>query len=485
MNNLIDIYHNLNFDLVIPSLVLIIGALVILILDLIKPKLPKILYLVLALITFAISAHFLYHMNVTSMKGFYGLIRETGISKIFFMLMIITSALFLPIQLRRKKSNEDLFNAEYFGLYLLMISLFSFVIISTNLIVILLSIEAGSFILYTLIAMYNTNRSVESAIKYYTLGSVATGFFAFAIAIFYYLTGSVDYYSVLQSLTSARFNGLLVILAYLFLLVLIAFKLGLLPFHSWMPDVYEGANPPMTAFMSVVIKVPVIFILLNFFVLFVHFLNINIIKQILYIIIVLSMLYANFAALVTKDVKRMLAYSSIVHSTFLLTLVFTGKLSSFFVAGKYIFILAITNYAILAIIALLNSKDEKTPYSKFDGLIYSNPYYSVVLIISVLSLIGVPPFGLFFAKVSVLMALFSSNLSFLAIIVLISSVISVYYYVRVLVHVFKKDELAIKQITVENSNIYIKIYLAFLTILIVFLAFYLQYINEFIAHLLH
>ena len=183
-----------------------------------------------------------------------------------------------------------------------MIAGFLFMVSSNNLLIIFLGLEISSLCLYTLIALHNKAKSVEAAIKYFAMGSLSAGFFAMAIAMFYLATNSIDIARIGVVIKDLSLNqNLIILLGCVFIASAIGFKLSLIPFHTWIPDVYEGSNAPLAGYMSIVPKVAGFIVALRIFAML-EGSGISWIKDMLYIIAVLTMSLANIMALVQKDV---------------------------------------------------------------------------------------------------------------------------------------------------------------------------------------
>jgi len=319
-------------------------------------------------------------------------------------------------------------------------------------------LETASLALYTLIAMHNRDRSFEAAIKYFTMGAMAAGFYTFGAMIFYALTGSVEIHKITESLVANNFQPIsAVLLAVVFMLGAIGFKISLVPFQTWVPDVYEGASAALAGYMSIVPKIAGFVVAMRLFEFLVHA-NIPWVQDILWWVAVLTMTLTNMMALVQKGVKRMLAYSSISHAGFAMSAVLIGTTQANSALFLYWILFTFTNLG--AFTMLWVSRHRVTgntfgtrfdhPYEKFSGMIKIMPLNAVIMAIFMLSLAGVPPFSLFWGKMYLMSSAVNAGFVTLAIIMGINSAISVYYYLKLIVYMFLKEP------TTNDGTIYMK-----------------------------
>ena len=438
-------FDSLNLISMSPMFVILLGALAILCIDLVKPNLDKTLYVVLTMLTLFIALGATLSLNINE-RGLFDTILIDGVSVLGQTLIIVGSMLFIPLALTKRKFH-DFSYPEFFSLFLFMVFGFQFMAASDNLILIFVGLETGSLALYTLIAMHNTKLAHEAAIKYFTMGALAAGFFTMGAAIIYATTGSVEMYSIAKVFQDRIGDvGIIVpiIGGALFMIVAIGFKVSLIPFHMWTPDTYEGASAPMAGYMSVVPKVAMMVVAIRLFGIYME-LNIDIIKITIIVLAIITTTLANMMALVQKDVKRMLAYSSISHAGFVLVAIALdttkGYSSIFLYYGLFMF----TNLGAFTMLWISRHKYNvhhdrfHHPYSKFAGMIKITPVAAVIMAVFMLSLAGVPPFSLFWGKLYVLSAIVDSGYYGVAIIMALNSAIAVYYYLKLVVYMFLKS----------------------------------------------
>jgi len=432
----------LNLPSLVPMLVAIIGALVILCIDLVTKNLHKSLYVMLSILVILIDLGTLIGYSGAT-RGFFDVMLMDGISILAQMIILVASGLFIILALSQQRFHEYRY-PEYFALFLFMIAGFQFMVASDNLILIFVGLETASMALYTLIAMHNRDKSTEAAIKYFTMGALAAGFFAFGSMIFYGLTGSVELGQISASLVASDFaNYPIVLLGVVFIIGGLGFKLSLVPFHTWAPDVYEGSSSAMAGYMSVVPKIAAFVVALRFFEIFVSVDNAWV-EMVLYIIVITTMTIPNMVALVQKDVKRMLAYSSISHAGFVMGAILVGTTQATESLFLYWILFLFTNLGAFAMLWVNRTKNDHGfqsdhPFEKFSGLIKIAPVPATIMGLFLLSLAGVPPFSLFWGKMYLIGATVNGGYILLALIMALNSAIAAYYYLKLIVYMFLKE----------------------------------------------
>ena len=432
----------LNLPSLAPMLVAIVGALAILCIDLATKNLHKSLYVMLTILFLLIDLGTVVGYTGAT-RGFFDVMLMDGIAILAQIVILVASALFIILALSQQRFHEYRY-PEYFALFLFMVAGFQFMVASDNLILIFVGLETASMALYTLIAMHNRDKSTEAALKYFTMGAMAAGFFAFGSMIFYGLTGSVELGQISASLVASDFaNYPLVLLGVVFILGGIGFKLSLVPFHTWAPDVYEGSSAAMAGYMSIVPKIATFIVALRFFEIFVIVDN-QWVNFILYITVVITMTLPNMVALVQTDVKRMLAYSSVSHAGFVMGAILVGTTQATEGLFLYWILFLFTNLGAFSMLWINRTKNSHGfqsdhPFEKFSGLIKISPVTATIMALFMLSLAGVPPFSLFWGKMFLIGATVNAGYMVLALIMALNSAIAAYYYLKLIVYMFLKD----------------------------------------------
>ena len=368
-------------------------------------------------------------------NAFYNTIRVDTFS-VFFHVVVLLIALVVSLTSLEYLEVQRIRSGEYYALVLFGTVGMMLMSSAVELVLIFIALEISSISTYILAGMRRrAAESAEASLKYFLLGSFATAFFLYGVALVFGATGTTNVYGIAQYLQTQ--SSLLVYLAVGLMFVGLGFKVASAPFHVWTPDVYEGAPAPVVAFMSTGPKAAAFAVLLR--VLFATgapgwF-------WMIWISAVLSMTLGNIGALVQQNVKRLLAYSSIAHAGYLLVAFAAaqqvGISAAIFYAASY----AAMNVGAFAVISHFASTGEKyVTLDDYAGLGRRSPLLAAILTIFLLSLIGIPVTGGFFAKFYVFSAALQSHLVGLTIIGVMNSAIAAYYYLRVIVYMYMRDE---------------------------------------------
>jgi NADH-quinone oxidoreductase subunit N len=279
------------------------------------------------------------------------------------------------------------------------------------------------------------------------MGALAAGFFVMGSAVIYALTGSVELYQV-SNVLQGRVDEPGIMIAILggsiLLMAAFAFKLSLFPFHTWTPDVYEGASAPLAGYMSIVPKIAAFVVAMRIFGMYID-LGISWVSTMIIAMAVLTMTLANIMALVQEDVKRMLAYSSISHAGFVMAAIALDTTKGNTGVFLYYALFMFTNLGAFAMLWISRHKNRvfhqryDHPYEKFAGLIKIMPMGAVVMALFMLSLAGVPPFSVFWGKIYIMSAAVDAGYVWLAVVMGFNSAIAAYYYLKLIVYMFLHD----------------------------------------------
>ncbi len=443
---------SLNLATLTPMAILVFGALAIICVDLFVKKLDKSFFVMFTLLFLLLDFTALIGLDGPT-RGFFDVMLVDGMSVLAQGIILISSALFIITALSNKPFKE-LDKAEYYALFLFMIVGFQFMVATDNLILIFLGLETASLSLYTLIALHNRSKAFEAAIKYFTMGALAAGFFAMASLILYALTGSVELAVISKVLVARGFApGAFTLAGVVFMLMALGFKLSIVPTHTWTPDVYEGSSAPLAGYMSVVPKIAGLVVAIRFFDIFLSS-QIQWVQDILILMAVLTMTLANITALVQEDVKRMLAFSSIAHAGFVLTAVMVGGTQSNSAIFLYWILFMFTNIGAFTMLWIARHKRNlwdsryQHPFTKFSGMVKVAPMMATVFAIFMFTLAGMPPFSVFWGKLYLISSVVNSGHVILAVIMVVNSAIAVYYYMKLIVYMFLKDPIT------EDGNVY-------------------------------
>jgi len=355
----------------------------------------------------------------------------------YFKILILISSLFVLNSSKNFIIENKLDKFEYPIIILLSILGMFFMVSSNDLILFYLGLELQSLSLYILASIDRDNlRSTESGIKYFVLSALSSGLLLYGCSLLYGFTGSTNFDTIAEQLNTENVGA---VFAMVFILVGLAFKVSAVPFHMWTPDVYEGAPTSITSYFAVVPKVAGLALLIKF--MFIPFSNILLEWQTIIIFIsIASMILGAVAAMVQKNLKRLLAYSSIGHIGYALAGVATGVISGYQSAIIYISIYVIMNIGAFSCLYLLKKDGQyKENISDLSGISKKHPVLAISFLIILFSLAGVPPLGGFFAKFYVFVAVLEQQMYTLAIIGLVTTVMSAFYYLKIIKTIYFDD----------------------------------------------
>jgi NADH-quinone oxidoreductase subunit N len=385
----------------------------------------------------------------------------------FFKLLIILSSLFIvyfSVTSDEVAQSSDR-HGEYYTLIFGMILGMFFMVSAADLILIYLSLELVSLSSYVLAGFTkNSLRNSEASLKYVIYGSVASGIMLFGISLLYGMTGTTNIYEINHVLQNGSFNTLTMLLSGLLIFTGIGFKISAAPFHFWTPDVYEGAPVTITAYLSIASKAAGFALLIRFiritFVVGVdqngywHLVNLIDWKSIIVVISILTMTLGNFAALWQSNMKRLLAYSSIAHAGYILLGLAVLSNEGLTAILIYFGIYAFMTLGAFFVVMLIANKLGTEELDDYKGLGYSSPWLGISIAIFLVSLTGLPPTAGFIGKLYLFIALVDAKMIIVAVIALLNSVVSLYYYIKVLKNMYLvKVEVEKPALNVSFANI--------------------------------
>ena len=425
MNPVPDIYR------ILPEVILTLTGVAVMLIDAsLPPALPRRPLGWIAAIgtTMALWAS-LWQLSLPQGTGFFSTV-ETSAFTIFFHVLIcgiVLVALLLSLDTLPEDSHHQ---GEYYALIVFGAVGMCLLTGAVELLVVFIALEISSISTYILAGYRkNTARGPEAAIKYFLLGSFATAFLLYGVALTFGATGTTQIYEIARLAPTAQ-NHSLILAGSALMLVGILFKVSAAPFHVWTPDVYEGAPSPVVALLSTAPKAAAFALLLR--VIYEIFPSLHgLWAPLMWFVAVLSMTVGNLAALRQENVKRMLAYSAIAHAGYLLAAFAGLGTTGIAAASFYIAAYAAMNVGIFAVITLVSGYDEQLPFVQdFRGLIFRSPLLGSLLIFFLVSLVGIPFTGGFFGKFYSFTAAVGGGAIWLAIIGLLNSGLAAAYYLR-------------------------------------------------------
>mgnify|MGYP001438451855 FL=1 len=372
--------------------------------------------------------------------GFYELVVTDRLAT-YLKSLILFSAIIVLIISEKYRSIENLYIFEYPLLILFSILGMLVMLSSNDFITLYLGLELQSLALYVLASTKKDSlKSSEAGLKYFILGALASGFFLFGASLLFGITGTTSYTVLSFNTLNPNEVSLLLIFSVVLIISSIAFKLSIAPFHMWTPDVYEGAPTSITAFFAIVPKIAAIGVLMR--ILYIALIDIHVVwLQLVLVLGLLSIFVGAFGALLQKNIKRLMAYSAISNIGYIFLALSLGSQLGLEASLIYITVYSISSIGVFTFI-LSMEKDNimLDEIASFSGLSKSNPFYAVCLSILLLSMAGLPPLAGFIAKFYVFKAVVISGYMWIAVIGIIGSVISAYYYLNI-IKVMYLDEL--------------------------------------------
>ncbi len=334
---------------------------------------------------------------------------------------------------RQYLAERGLFKGEFYTLVLFAVLGMMVMISAHSMLTIYLGLELLSLALYALVALQrDSSVAVEAAMKYFVLGALASGMLLYGMSMIYGATGSLDLTEISQHISQVQEKDLVLLLGAVFIVVGLAFKLGAVPFHMWVPDVYHGAPTAMTLFIGTAPKIAGFALIMRLLVDGLGDLHFYW-QDFLIALAVMSMIVGNVVAIAQTNIKRMLAYSTIAHMGFLFLGILSGTAEGYSASMFYTITYAIMGLASFGMIILLSrSGFEADNLSDFKGLNERSPWYAFMMLIVMLSMAGVPPALGFYAKLSVLQAVVNAGFVWLAVLAVIFSIVGAFYYLRII-----------------------------------------------------
>ena len=464
---------NLNF--IYPELFIALSIMFLLILGVFKKNSSNLIYnlsTIFLLVTLVLIFSFPIQTEINLFNESY----KIDYLSTFMKILTMISGFFVLIASSRYLKVLKIFQIEYSILILCSILGMMVMISSNDLIVFYVGLELQSLAMYVL-ASFNREqvKSSEAGLKYFVLSALSSGLLLYGCSLVYGFSGSTNFIVISDNINSSQYS---LTFAIVFILVGLAFKIAAVPFHMWAPDVYEGSPTSVTLFFAVVPKIAALTVFIRF--LYVPFLNmIDQWQMIIIFLAVASMVFGAVAAIGQKNLKRLVAYSSIGHMGYALAGLSTGTNEGIQSSILYITIYFIMNLSLFCCLFMLKRNDKY--YEKIEdlsGLSKNHPLLSLSLLIVLFSLAGIPPLAGFFAKFYIFKAVIEQSMFFLAIIGLLSTVIGAFYYLRIIKVIYFDHE---KEKYDMDSNIGLKISLTLSTLLILLYFIYPSKLIEIVS----
>ena len=328
--------------------------------------------------------------------------------------------------------DRGIYRAEYFVLVLIAVLGMMVMASASHFLSLYLGLELLSLSLYTLVALQrDSNTAVEAAMKYFVLGAVASGMLLYGMSLIYGATGSLDIKTISEAIQGMESDDVILMLGLIFIVVGLGFKLGAVPFHMWIPDIYQGAPTSVVLFISTAPKLAAFAMIIRLLVDGFQSLSVNW-SDMLTILAVLSMALGNIVAIAQTNLKRMLAYSAISHMGYFLLGIISATPNGYSGSLFYVMVYAFTGLAAFGMIMLMSRVGfEADEISDYRGLNREHPWFAFMIALVMFSMAGLPPTIGFYAKLSVIQALVDVNMIWLAVTAVLLAVIGAFYYLRV------------------------------------------------------
>jgi len=333
---------------------------------------------------------------------------------------------------------NDLHKGEYYLLGLFGLLGMMIMISANSLLTMYLGLETLALSLYALVAIDRNNvTAAESAMKYFVLGAIASGCLLYGISWVYGVTGSLQFPDIAAAIAAdPSLNSLPLWFGLTFLIVGIAFKFGAVPFHMWLPDVYQGARTPVTVYIATAPKLAALALTLRILVDGLGALHETWASMVM-VVAVLSLLVGNIVAIAQTNIKRMLGYSTIGHVGFILLGVFCGTGDGYASALFYTLTYVVAAAGAFGVIIVMSRRGyEAENLTDFNGLNARSPWFALMMMFLMFSMAGVPPFVGFFAKLNVISAVLASGYPGLAVLMVLASVVGAFYYLKVIWYMY-------------------------------------------------
>jgi len=437
-----DLFVNLNA--VLPFTILMVWAMVLLLVDLVIPRRQKGITAALAALGLLVALVLTILRPADGRTAFVDMIIVDGFATFLNVIFLVSGILGVAVAYDYLK-RMGIERGEYYSLLLFSITGMMLMAHAADLIIVFLALELLSIPLYVL-SGFDPDRitSEEAALKYFLLGAFSTGFVIYGVALIYGATGSTNMSAILATLMQSEVNMTLLAIGTALVLIGLGFKVAAVPFHMWTPDVYQGAPTAIVAFMAVGAKAGGFAALLRLFFIALPQLDIDM-TPILWGVAALTMILGNVVAIAQSNMKRLLAYSSIAHAGYILMALVPMEqeiVAQNAVASALFYLLAygVTSFAAWAVvIALEQAEGYGLDLRDYAGLGRKYPIYAAAMAIAMFSFAGVPPTIGFVGKFYLFRTVLEGGFVWLAVIGVLTSVISAFYYLRVVIVMYMQD----------------------------------------------
>ena len=464
-----------NLNLIFPEIFISLAIMFLLIVGVFKKNSSNLIYN-LTIISLLIALALTFNYPIETELSLFNESYKIDYLSTFMKILTLVSGIFVMLTSSKYIQITKILKIEYPVLLLSSILGMMVMISSNDLIVFYMGLELQSLALYVLASFNRENLlSTEAGVKYFVLSALSSGLLLYGCSLIYGFSNSTNFVLIAENLNSNNYG---LTFGIVFILVGLAFKISAVPFHMWAPDVYQGSPTSVTLFFAVLPKIAALTVFIRF--LYIPFINmIDQWQMIVVFLSIASMLFGAIAAIGQKNLKRLIAYSSIGHVGYALAGLSVGSNEGIQSAISYISIYLVMNLAFFSCLFMIRkSENYFENIEDLAGLSKNHPILSISLMIVLFSLAGIPPLAGFFAKFYIFMAVIEQSMYFLAVIGLLSTVIAAYYYLRIIKIIYFDPE---KEKYDSDHHLGLKVSLAISTIFILFYFIYPSGLTEIIS----
>ena len=443
----------LNLSSVLPEALLLGGACTILVVDVFLPDRLRHWSFWLTQFTILAAAWIIFRTaDIVPVQAMNGLVIDDMVSDLFRFFTCIAVSLTL-FYARGYFADRGLFRGETFVLALTTLLGMMVMISAANFLTLYMGLELQSLSLYAMVAMHRlSRRASEAAMKYFVLGALASGMLLYGMSMVYGATGSLDLARVGEVVLVGQGNRVILVFGLVFIVSAIAFKLGAVPYHMWVPDVYDGAPTAVTLLLGTAPKLAAFAFMLRLLVVALSGLEFDW-QGMLMVLSLLSMILGNVIAIAQANIKRMLAYSTIANMGFMLMGFLTANLDGYSAAMFYAVAYVLTSLVSFGMVMLLSREGfEADRLTDFKGLNQRSPWWAFVMLLTMFSLAGIPPTVGFYAKFTVIEAAVSAGFTWLAVVAVMASLVGAFYYLRIVKLMYFDDATDTAPIVARGDN---------------------------------
>ena len=438
---------------VLPEAILLTAACVVLLVDLVLPAARRHVSFWLAQLALLVTALAIAATGeLEPVRALGGLVVDDMLSDVLKLVSTVTISVMLFYS-RGYLAARGLFRGEILVLTLISLLGMMVMISAASFLTLYLGLELLALCLYTMVAMHRTsNAASEAAMKYFVLGALASGMLLYGMSMIYGATGSLDIFVIARKVLAGGAHGGILVFGLIFVVSGIAFKLGVVPYHMWVPDVYHGAPTAVTLLIGTAPKLAAFAFTLRLLAVALAGLEFDW-QGMLVVLSLLSMILGNVIAIAQTNIKRMLAYSTIANMGYMLLGFLAANLAGYGAAMFYVVAYVVASLASFGMVMLLSREGfEADRIDDFRGLNQRSPWWAFVMLLVMFSLAGIPPTLGFYAKFAVIEAAVGAGFIWLAVVAVLASLVGAFYYLRIVKVMYFDDAVDTAPVVARGDN---------------------------------